>query len=606
MPTRSCASGGRRVGGCDFRRPTRTRPTSIRPASGAIAAFERCKALVIADAPDRLGLGNASIGREAGLALDRAGRRTPLSWTPRAGADPSDIVDAVTLYATEAAGHGETATDSLVIVAEGLLGGPASVLDSVVDDAAVRRLLEAYALASLGDASLPFLADDTENGNSFARKPPADLTRRVLATITAAVARSRRNAWDDGELAALAYRIDPTSDETRRLARASYGPIGAWVRAKLAVMDATDPDDAAPAYAALVREVEVWPADLEPRWRDRVRGEASVLELSRGEFVEALQILYPVAKRYWGDVAYLAERVLTLDELRRFVDAHADHPVLKSPPFWRESFSPSGSLRALLARRLVRAGLFDEAAAYFDDPGLRADAWRLQKDLRRARSAFWEVGRARALWRAAVLLRERGDALTASEAEPDQASAEESFDFLVGPASYPLVDRQSRGAATITGDERWRDAQSSISPDLRFHHRYLATDLALRAAELVPARSQAYAAMLCRASYWMKQSGVDGRAHAIWRTYVQRGAPVALARRFGTRDCSQPDFTEAARLRWTLPLGLLISEVAAHRALFAIAAMTLVGLTMRVWGHRARHALPGRPPQAPSGGAPSA
>ena len=44
------------------------------------------------------------------------------------------------------------------------------------------------------------------------------------------------------------------------------------------------------------------------------------MRLSEGEYRDSLQLLFPVAETYWGDVIYIAERVLTVDELKAFVD----------------------------------------------------------------------------------------------------------------------------------------------------------------------------------------------------------------------------------------------------------------------------------------------
>ena len=51
-----------------------------------------------------------------------------------------------------------------------------------------------------------------------------------------------------------------------------------------------------------------------------MRGEVAVLRLSQGEYSDSLRLLFPVASIYWGDVIYIAERVLTVDELKAFVD----------------------------------------------------------------------------------------------------------------------------------------------------------------------------------------------------------------------------------------------------------------------------------------------
>ncbi len=52
-----------------------------------------------------------------------------------------------------------------------------------------------------------------------------------------------------------------------------------------------------------------------------LQGETGALALVRGDFTQAMDVLGPVADTYWGDVAYLAERVLTTQELKTFVDA---------------------------------------------------------------------------------------------------------------------------------------------------------------------------------------------------------------------------------------------------------------------------------------------
>ena len=86
------------------------------------------------------------------------------------------------------------------------------------------------------------------------------------------------------------------------------------------------------------------------------------MRLSQGEYRDSLQLLFPVAETYWGDVIYIAERVLTVDELEAFVDG-LPPPSRTSGPADRSD--PVANLRALLARRLVRVGRTSEAVAYF-------------------------------------------------------------------------------------------------------------------------------------------------------------------------------------------------------------------------------------------------
>ena len=59
----------------------------------------------------------------------------------------------------------------------------------------------------------------------------------------------------------------------------------------------------------------------------RRRGELAVMRLSQGEYRNSLQLLFPVAGTYWGDIIYIAERVLTVDELKTFVDGLPPPPA---------------------------------------------------------------------------------------------------------------------------------------------------------------------------------------------------------------------------------------------------------------------------------------
>ena len=67
------------------------------------------------------------------------------------------------------------------------------------------------------------------------------------------------------------------------------------------------------------------------------------MRLSQGEYRDSLQLLFPVAETYWGDVIYIAERVLTVDELKAFVDGlpPAPAPQARQDQSDSPSFSPS-------------------------------------------------------------------------------------------------------------------------------------------------------------------------------------------------------------------------------------------------------------------------
>src|SRR5690242_18882752 len=103
-----------------------------------------------------------------------------------------------------------------------------------------------------------------------------------------------------------------------------------------------------------------------------------------------MEHLYNAASLYWPDSADVAERVLNVDELKSFVDAHAAKPVAKPAAPGSEDGNGYGNpaesataLRTLLARRLLRAERYDDALKYFDDAELKKKA-QAYVDARRA------------------------------------------------------------------------------------------------------------------------------------------------------------------------------------------------------------------------------
>jgi hypothetical protein len=108
---------------------------------------------------------------------------------------------------------------------------------------------------------------------------------------------------------------------------------------------------------------------------------------------------------------------------------------------------------------------------------------------------------------------------------------------------------QTRAAADLPGpfvtdQERQRYAASEASPNRRFHYRDIAADHIMQAADLLPARSQAFAAVLCRGAGFVKyDAALSGK---LYRRYVRQGAAVPFAADFGAA-CAEPDFRAAAR-----------------------------------------------------------
>ena len=330
-----------------------------------------------------------------------------------------------------------------------------------------------------------------------------------------------------------------------------------------------------------------------------------------------------MANVYWGDVIYIAERVLTVDELKAFVDGlppprpvtptaidpqdvlwparlydvayipspdivPADRLVLtrRSP-----DFVPAERLRLVLARRLVRDGRVAEAVAYFPTPAPKTtadqgDGGKVPEDGARPRplpyasaeearnylaaieatrpgrpaASRWRklakrVTRAEALFKVATLTRRRGMELMGTEGPPDEAVMGGAFASGVGQSSPEGLDSELLGP-----DEARRFAASAPKPDIRFHYRVVAADRASAAADLLPQRSQAYAATLCWAARYAIHSGDQDKADAIYRRYVANGAYQAWARDFG-QICPAPDF-EGARTFWRRPTASWATQIA--------------------------------------------
>jgi tetratricopeptide (TPR) repeat protein len=380
-------------------------------------------------------------------------------------------------------------------------------------------------------------------------------------------------------LAALAYRTG-RYDLAATLAAKTASPLASWVKAKLALQRG----DLAAAAGFYAEASSAFPSlDAAPSLEDAsarlLTGESGVVALARGEYIDALDKLYPVANTYWGDVAYIAERVLTVDELKRFIDAKVPQPTAPTAAAPTDAdattddgssaipatmSSPAGQLRGLLARRLARAGRYEEALAYYQDASVRDQAARYAEALSGVKAGKTRVERARAWYASALLARQVGMEIMGTEAAPDYSAYDGSFETGIG---QEMLD-----GPFITEEERSRYASSAAAPALRFHYRYIAVDEASHAADLLPPRSQAFAAVLCTATGWMMGTrGADQRVHDLYARYVSEGPYVAWAANFG-RHCPGPDFEGAAqshylrdarnflsRYRWPVGFGGLVA-----------------------------------------------
>ncbi|MGF6089782.1 hypothetical protein [Pseudomonas sp. 18173] len=470
-------------------------------------AFEQTRQLSIDGFSDPLELGVASLGEEARVV------RTAGDWNR-----------AVELYATQNL-HGSTVGhDSLKQLMTDLMALPDDQVAELLKGQPVQQLVTASLISRLGW--------------SFGDQPANE--QKMIKLLQNSTRGSLENA---DRLAAMNYQQGDYASAKAFLEHAGDGGLAWWLRAKLAVREG-DKTAAAAAYAKAAQafpQNESWGGRRTPDYdyetlqpKCRVEGESAILALQRGDYLQAFDQLYRSKSIYWFDAAAVAERVLTLEELKHYVDTQVPAP----PPLSqqdRDNYVPlpvAASLRNLLGRRLLREGHYEQALPYFDNDGLRHKARLYGEQRLAADSAWWPTRRAAALFNAAWTAREWGMDILGYEMAPDYATF---------GGNYVLENAELKVGPLVAEDEVKRQQASAAQPDQRYHYRFVATALASKAADNLPHTSQAFAAVLCEASGW--NSSLEEQS-AIYQRYVKEGPYVEWAADFG-HQCPYPDFENA-------------------------------------------------------------
>ncbi|CAI3950961.1 tetratricopeptide repeat protein [Commensalibacter communis] len=565
----------------------------------AVQSFNSTAYLVAHGAPDPLHLGIAAYGEAAGVILDQIGMRSidkddVVYWQVGSIKEDSflQLQRAVELYLKQATLGDNDGVSSVMIILQGLSDpnnlNARELLKQAVQNSLLRKLLLAYVLTDEIDYKV------------YSKAKIQNILQAFIQTGL-----DPKNNYDDmGSLAAFAYQ---NNDVDKAQAFAEYDwnrnqkALDAWILAKIALRKG-EKKKAQDYYHQAISHFN--DETLQTRSKQRVQGERAVLTLSQGNFVQALEELWPVRDIYWGDIVYLAENVLTPDELRQFVNSHTNVPkdskaacnrdieedyvdqnaAETSDDEYNMRYSLNGrsmALRHLLAHRLMRVGRLQEAIPYFTQIGdanckgtpqhVQIERSYIKATIDMHRS-FWATDRAKAAWKAATILRRHGMELMGTDGYPDQ-----------NPGTYPQGIGQMIGPANDLNNEPWsvpaeqvRTGASWPIPNRRFHYRYLAVEDVLYAANLIPYQSQAYAALLCHANGWMqKTSYYDGvsmakdtespsshmslgavndpqfayaKSRELYNLYLKNGAVVPFAKDFGY-NCPQPKFGAVPKLK---------------------------------------------------------
>lgn len=503
-------------------------------AAKAEKAFVLTRTLARAGMPDPDGLAVASFGDQARL------RRAE-----------GDLASAIGLYAEQATRGSVEGVESLKWVAQALYQDPDGMA-KVENIPLGQRLLIAYAL-EFNDDGRVYEYVYTPGGH-----PSGNVDNGTMDLIVRTAKRWPRKkiAYPD-RLAALAYRTGDF-DFARALIEGRDTALAWWLKAKLLVADSK----LAAAETAYRKVVAMSPATpnpngLSPFNESAACAEMAQLERVRGEFIPAMRDLVACDRAAIGvsggdgPLIYLAERVLTTAELRNFVATLLPDPSTRTG---RVNDTDSWILHSVLAKRLVREGRYREAIPYANavydlrvrsgdpsfDTGLD-DSLKTQRDFIRAyaaahgqaRHASSAVARGAAWYRLALLTRighglvmDHDSALYEGKPAPDYPG--------VSPAELARLKENYR------------------TPDQDRLRWYTAFDEAMKAAQLMPPRSQAYAAILCHAAHWMNEAPPEAignrdpitSLHEAWHLYVKHGANVLRDPRFG-RNCPDPDFDSA-------------------------------------------------------------
>ena len=436
---------------------------------------------------DPMSLANAALGELGRIALDR-----------------NQTSAALMLYAQQANSPGaQRSVDSVVRALHHVVNVDGGQLAAALGDPLLQRLIVAYGVSRVATTC------DTDSCEGDAADHFAP---RLLASLEA-LPPSKIVAGD--QIAELAYAVGDYDFAARTVAL-SQSPLADWIRGKLALhRGALQEADAAFARAALHFQTEA----PDPGVGQRFHAEWGVLKLARGEYVEALDQLLANSADFEQDIAYIAERVLTISELKRYVDTHPDC---------------GRRLHSILATRLARADRVSEAVGYYPTdtaiPETYAREWGLAHD------APTKNERARAWYAVARMDIVNGMQLQGAQLAPDGGIWQGSFDVRESPSDL------------ATKDEKARFEASAIMPDRRFHYRALGVTHLLHAVDELPKRSAVASAVLCQGAKLLRHHGEapDGDLITkLYHRYQTSGQPAEWDRNFGT-TCPEPQFDTGA------------------------------------------------------------
>jgi len=433
-----------------------------------------------------------------------------LGWEAKTELNAGHISSAMSLYLRQHWTGDSTALVSLRETAHAALDAGVGQLPLIAKDEQARAVITACILSDHGQYAIL--------GNAEMNRIPAWLAATDAAQVKP-IAGADRLAW-------LAYRTGDFAMAASWANRAdAAASITQWVQAKLYLRDGK----VNAAVAILARLVKSFPQDKQwlsdqgngmdygdPTVSNKagadsiigpVAGDLAALRLARGEYADSLDML--LKSDYWMDAAYVAERILTVDELKAFVNKHYPQAATDKAavdPFFVNSnnnvTAEARSLRYLLARRLARADRWAEARPYFPaEMQSTADEFAAAVEFAR-RDVGAKDKRAGAFLSAARIAHSKGMELLGTELEPDFYCYGGQFSLAVSESN--LKRGRSDSITGPSSDELARYSENAPDGLPRFHYRYVAAELAWAATKLMPDDTDEKAAALYEAGSWIK------------------------------------------------------------------------------------------------------
>ncbi len=484
----------------------------------AVSFYRQTRELARRGFSDRTGLAVASLGREALVELRR-----------------HHYAAALGLYLDQYASGDDSSVESLRIAAKAAINDPETDLIELAKRPRLRAVMTAYLISSTQIWYDPV--------------PTPEVVAAAGRWLKAIEAVRITEVNDAERLALAAYQCGAYEIAAGWAKRARTSIVGQWLQAKLLLREG-QVAAAAKILSRLAHQLSPYSTSetkhtdlldsltLQARsGRAQLHGDWGTLALSRGDYKEALDAL--LRSGFWEDAAYVAERVLTTDELKNYVDQNwPAGALINTNAAMTEASEASGyfyetnpqlnpkKLRHLLARRLTRESRGREAAPYFPV------AWQnpLQVFLTAldgaANSTAPAPVRAQHFYTAAWLARTNGIELLGTELAPDWFINDGQFDS--GLTWQVRATNNLVASINIASeDELNRAAQHRADPDKRFHYRYQAALLAWEAAKLLPDNTDETARILCTAGSWLKNRDPD-TADLFYKALVRRCRKTAI------------------------------------------------------------------------------